>query len=90
MKMKEEAKVSAEIYGMRAKSLGYSVVQFTGWAILFYAIQQLASPFLLLLGYDIRLPEAIASVAPALGFMDAVGAMFAGIIIVWISTASWF
>jgi hypothetical protein len=90
MKYPEKLKVSMEVYTLRAKSAGYSAIQYTGWLVLFYAIHQLAKPFLSALGYDISLPEVLTAVAPALTFADALGAMFAGMIIVWISTASWF
>lgn len=83
-------KITLAVYGLRAKNFLYSVVQFTGWAILFFGIHQLATPFLLLLGYDLTLPAPVASAAPELAFIEAIGVMFAGMIIVWISTASWF
>ncbi len=83
-------RITLEVLALRAKTYAYSLVQFTGWAVLFYGVHQLAHPFLLLRGYDISLPEAVATVLPALSYIDALAAMFAGIIIVWISTASWF
>lgn len=90
MKLEDDVQPTTNVYRLRAKSLGYSVIQYTGWAILFYAIHQITAPIAAAYGYPIGLPQTLATAIPALGVADAVLAMFAGIILVWISTASWF
>jgi len=83
-------KIRLEVFSLRLKTLAYTLIQLTGFAILFYGIQQMARPVLYVHGYDISLPAMLATALPALSMFDALLAMFAGIILVWVSTASWF
>ncbi|WP_137283425.1 hypothetical protein [Halorussus salinisoli] len=89
--MKEDRiKVTAEVWGLRVRNLFYTVVQLTGFALVAYGIYSFFSPFLRLYGYSVSLPTEISGVLPGLGLFEGVAVMFAGFVVVWLSTASWF
>jgi len=87
---REQTRITAEVWGLRARNLAYTAIQLTGFALIFYSVYQILTPYLRLYGYPHSLPGSLAAVLPALAVSDAVIGMFAGIILVWLSTATWF
>ncbi|WP_135829376.1 AN1-type zinc finger protein [Halorussus halobius] len=81
---------SVEVLGLRAKTLGYTAIQLSGFGVLFYGAHQMVQPVFRLQGYDISLPSALSSIIPALDMFDSMLAIVAGLILVWLTTASWF
>ena len=87
---KDRAKITVEVLSIRVRNLFYTVVQLTGFALVAYGVYSFFGPFLRLYGYPVDLPTGVAGVLPQLTLFEGLAVMFAGFIVVWLSTSSWF
>lgn len=87
---KDRLKATTEVWGLRVRNLFYTTVQLAGFALVAYGIYSFFGPFLEPYGYPVTLPPRLSGVLPELASFEGLAVMFAGVLVVWLSTSSRF
>lgn len=83
----EKAWITAKVWGLRVKTLVWTVVQLAGFALIGVGGYRTFAPSLKRAGADLSLLAPATTAVPQFTYWEGLGVLVVGLIVVWLSTS---